>query len=82
MEKYEKALLSEFISNHEHSFTTFMLENGVPESRISALKKELDTSYNIKLPQPNSALDFSFPVPVYPAADIKELLSYHGIKIE
>lgn len=82
MEKYEKALLSEFISNHEHSFTTFMLENGVPEGRISVLKKELDTSYDIKLPQTKSALDFLFPVPVYTAEDIKELLKSNGINFE
>lgn len=82
MEKYEKVLLSEFISNHEQSFTTFMLENGVPENRLTVIKKDLETFNIIKLPEPNSALDFSFAVPVYPAADIKELLSSRGIKFE
>lgn len=82
MEKYEKALLSEFISNHEQSFTTFMLENGIPENRLAVIKKDLETFNIIKLPEPNSALDFSFAVPVYPAADIKELLSSRGIKFE
>lgn len=82
MEKYEKVLLSEFISNHEQSFTTFMLENGVPESRLAVIKKDLETFDIVKLPKPESALDYSFPVPVYLVDDIKELLNSHGIKFE
>lgn len=82
MEKYERALLSEFISNHEPSFTMFMLENDVPEKRVVVIKREIESLKNIKLPEQKSALDFLFPVPVYPVEDIKELLKSNGINFE